>query len=199
MKARQLRADDLTWYAILVEPQRELAVTDDLEERQVQAYCPIRTAWVRRGNRNRNVRVERSYPLISRYVFVGFWSESTPNWSVVCDVDHVIGPVGYDGEPARIRAREIQSLIDREAKGAWRAPVWHRSLRKGEAIDIDTRVRVVSQSDAEQLTDQVYRILEVDGGQARIVPDVPEAELKRLGIFGAVPIRAPLNRLRRAS
>jgi transcription antitermination factor NusG len=196
MKARQLRADDLTWYAILVEPQRELAVTNDLEERHVEAYCPIRTAWVRRG-RNRNARFERAYPLISRYVFVGWLS--TPNWSVVCDVDHVIGPVGYEGEPYRIRPREIQSLMDREAKGAWRAPVWHRSLRKGEAIDIDTRVRVVSRTDSEQLTDQIYRILGVEGGQARIVPDVPEDELKRLGIFGAVPIKAPLDRLRRAS
>lgn len=189
MLTRHLRADDLTWHALWVEPQRELAVTDDLRQRGHEPYCPVRTVWIRKA-RSRNIRdrVRRDYPLIARYVFVGFLGR--PDWHRVCSVDHVLGPVGFDGEPYRIRPAQIQSLMDRESKGIWREEEWHRSLRRGDAIAIGTRVRVQSARDPEALSEIELEVVGVDGGQAI---------LAGLGLLGASVVKVPLERLRRAS
>jgi transcription antitermination factor NusG len=187
MRARLLTASDLTWYALRVEPQREMAVHDALAERGHEVYCPIRTAWIRKG-RSRNERVERSYALLPRYVLLGCLS--APSWYEILDVDHVIGAVGYDGEPYRIRPSQVQSMMDRESRGVWRAPVWHRSLRKGEAVDIGTRVRVQSPRDPETVSEAVFEVDRVEGANAWLLG---------LGILGADVVKVPLARLRRAS
>lgn len=188
MRARRLTTEDLTWYAIAVEPQREITVDDDLRGRGFESYCPRRVIWVRKA-RSRNIkdRVRREYPLIGRYVFVGFLAD--PPWLRVCDLDHVVGPVGFDGEPSRIRPAQIQSLMDRESRGVWREEEWARALRRGEAIQIGTRVRVQSKRDPEQLTEQVFEIEGVSGSQAL---------LRGLGLLGASVVKVPLERLRRA-
>lgn len=201
MRARRLTTDDLIWYCLLVVPQRELDVDDELRRRGFESFVPRRSIWQRR-NRYTKSKIEKEYPLqgLTGYVFIGFWTDPPP-WASVCDVDHVISPLGFNDVPSRIRGDglfRLQLLMNRDASGVDRAALWHRSLRKGEAIAMDAKVRVQSPNDPEHVGETVYRIEGIEGNNALVVPDVGEELLAQMGILGAKPCKVPLARLRRA-
>lgn len=185
MAEAPMTAGSLTWYALRVAAQRELGARDGLAERGWNAYCPVRTRWVRKG-RGRSVRdrVEREYALLPRYVLVGF--DEPPPWYEVCAVDHVHGPLGNSGRPSIISAAEVQRIMDREARGEWRA-----KNRDKRMIDRFLRVGDIVPAKALRLPVYGERDLEVTGVRG------VTAILSGLGLLGCEVISVDMRKIDR--
>lgn len=103
--------DNLRWYALYVRSRSEKKVSETLDAKQIENYCPIQ-------------RIERSWsdrkkiilePLFKSYVLVRL----APKAHIpVLQTDGVIGFVTFQGKPAVIRDEEIdivkQFLQDHE-------------------------------------------------------------------------------------
>lgn len=91
------------WYAIYTRPRWEKKVHTLLVNKGVESYCPLNK--VRRKWSDRIKTIEE--PLFKSYVFVRVLEEERTQ---VRMTDGVINFVYWDGKPAIIREKEIQSI-----------------------------------------------------------------------------------------
>lgn len=174
-------AEGLEWYALSVASQRERAVFHELDDIGVVPFCPMMTRNVRVSPFSKR-REERQFPKIPGYVFVGF--QGPEDWWLVKDVDRVRGRVGFDGQPSVIPCAQIQSLMDREAAGEWRAP---------KTLDRKT-ARFLQVGDI--VTASSLRLPAVGGESLEVVRvRGHKALLEGLGILGAQVIEVDMRRL----
>ncbi len=143
----------LRWYAIYTRPRWEKKVNLLLQQKGIESYCPLNK--VRRKWSDRIKTVEE--PLFKSYVFVRISEEQR---SAVRTTNGVVNFVYWDGKPAVVRDREIQTI--------------RRFLSEYEAVDVvklefepEDRVRVVS----GPMMDQEGRILEVKNKIAKVCID----------------------------
>jgi transcription antitermination factor NusG len=171
-------AAGLLWFALAVTAQHEKAIFWEIRDIGFEAFCPVRTKYVRVSSKPKR-RVERQYPLLPRYLFVGF--DGAPALFDVCTLDHVKGVLGVDG-PLAIPTAEIQRLMDRQAKGEWRAPEWQRNMQIGEVhYRAGDRVRVdLPGQDGEFVIESMHR---------------RKAILRGLGLLGAQVVKVDVRRL----
>ena len=141
------------WYALYTRPRWEKKVNNLLLNKGVESYCPLNR--VRRKWSDRIKLVEE--PLFKSYVFVKITEE---NRTAVRMTDGVINFVYWDGKPAIIKEKEIQTIkrfLDE-----------HENV---EAIKIELkpeqRVRVA----AGPLMDQEGKIIEIKHKVARVAID----------------------------
>jgi transcriptional antiterminator NusG len=94
---------ELDWYALTVPPQKEFAAQEIIHRRGVATFCPFESMW-RQKSRYTREKDLRSYPIMPRYVFVGF--ERDPNapvsWYHVFQIPLVLSVVGFNGEPKTV-------------------------------------------------------------------------------------------------
>lgn len=174
-------AAGLEWYALMVSSQREFAAAHGLEEAGVAVFCPTRTRWVRIRRPGRD-RVERQFPLMPGYVFIGM--DDPSQWAEARCVTHVRGRVGFDGVPSVIPTPQIQRLMDREASGEWRAP-----NRDRRAIGRFLSIGDIVTAESIKLPAAKGHSLEVEAVRGH------KAILKGLGILGAQVIEVDMRRL----
>ena len=143
----------LRWYAIYTRPRWEKKVNTLLQQKGIESYCPLNK--VRRKWSDRIKTVEE--PLFKSYVFVRVSEEQR---SAVRTTNGVVNFVYWDGKPAVVRDREIQTI--------------RRFLSEYEAVDVvklefepEDRVRVTS----GPMMDQEGRILEVKNKIAKVCID----------------------------
>ena len=141
------------WYAIYTRPRWEKKVNNLLEAKGIESYCPLNK--VRRKWSDRIKTIEE--PLFKSYVFVKIDEEARTN---VRMTDGVINFVYWNGKPALIKEREIQTI--------------KRFLDEHENVELvkielkeDQRVRVT----AGPLMDQEGKVLEVKHKQVRVAID----------------------------
>jgi transcription antitermination factor NusG len=141
------------WYALYTRPRWEKKVNNLLLHKGVESYCPLNK--VRRKWSDRIKLVEE--PLFKSYVFVKIAEDER---TAVRMTDGVINFVYWDGKPAIIKEKEIQTIkrfLDE-----------HQNV---EAIKMDLkpyqRVRVA----AGPLMDQEGKIIEVKHKVARVAID----------------------------
>jgi transcription antitermination factor NusG len=91
------------WYAIYTRPRWEKKVTALLVQKGIESYCPLNK--VRRKWSDRIKTIEE--PLFKSYVFVKIGDEDRTN---VRMTDGVVNFVYWDGKPAIIKEREIQTI-----------------------------------------------------------------------------------------
>src|SRR3954462_7485695 len=91
------------WYAIYTRPRWEKKVNTLLSEKKIESYCPLNK--VRRKWSDRIKTIEE--PLFKSYVFVRIEDSDRTN---VRMTGGVVNFVYWDGKPAVIREKEIQTI-----------------------------------------------------------------------------------------
>lgn len=131
----------LRWYAVSVAPQRDFEVWRDIDKAGITAYCPLRTNLVK-PFKHALTKIERAFPLLEGYVFVGFDGE--PDWPPVLAVKHVKGRIGINNQPSLIRESQMERLLVRQAKGIFRGNGSLRGMmreeshvRVGDTVQVD--------------------------------------------------------------
>ena len=141
------------WYAIYTRPRWEKKVNHLLQGKGIESYCPLNK--VRRKWSDRIKTIEE--PLFKSYVFVKIDEEIRTN---VRMTDGVINFVYWNGKPALIKEREIQTI--------------RRFLDEHENVELvkievkqDQRVKVI----AGPLMDQEGKVIQVRNKVARVAID----------------------------
>lgn len=143
----------LRWLAIYTRPRWEKKVNGLLIQKGIESYCPLNK--VRRKWSDRIKTIEE--PLFKSYVFVKISDEDRSN---VRMTSGVVNFVYWDGKPAIIKEKEIQTI--------------RRFLDEYENVNVvkmefqpDTRVRVIS----GPMMDQEGKIIEVKNKTAKVCID----------------------------
>ena len=117
----------MNWFALVVKPQHEKAVAEQLQAKALEHYLPLYRARRRWSDRTKAVEL----PLFPRYVFCRFGFEqrlkvlSTP--SIVCIVS-------FGGKPAPVSETELDAVRALVGSGLPVSP-WP-FLRSGERVRI---------------------------------------------------------------
>ena len=143
----------MKWYALYTRPRWEKKVNSLLIQQGIESYCPLNK--VRRQWSDRIKLIEE--PLFKSYVFVKIEEDDRTK---VRMTDGVVNFVYWDGKPAIIKDKEIQTI--------------RRFLDEYENVNVlkmgfepDQRVRVI----AGPMMDQDGKIIEVKHKTARICID----------------------------
>ena len=143
----------LRWLAIYTRPRWEKKVNGLLIQKGIESYCPLNK--VRRKWSDRIKTIEE--PLFKSYVFVRISDEERSN---VRMTSGVVNFVYWDGKPAIIKEKEIQTI--------------RRFLDEYENVNVvkmefqpDTRVRVIS----GPMMDQEGKVIEVKNKTAKVCID----------------------------
>ncbi len=141
------------WYAVYTRPRWEKKVNNLLINKGVESYCPLNKIRRRWSDRIKLVKE----PLFKSYVFVKI---SEDDRTAVRMTDGVINFVYWDGKPAIIKEKEIQTI--------------RRFLDEYENVELikmdlkpDQRVRVA----AGPLMDHEGKIIEIKNKVAKVAID----------------------------
>lgn len=141
------------WFAIYTRPRWEKKVTALLVQKGIESYCPLNK--VRRRWSDRIKIIEE--PLFKSYVFVKVDEDERTN---VRMTDGVVNFVYWDGKPALIKEKEIQTI--------------RKFLNEHENVSVvkmnfepDERVRVT----AGPMMDQEGKVLEIKNKTVKVCID----------------------------
>jgi transcription antitermination factor NusG len=118
-----------SWFALVVKPQHERAVAEQLRAKSLENYVPLARARRRWSDRMKTLDV----PLFPRYVFCRFAFEQRLSALRTVGVTSV---VSFAGEPARIPDEEIAGVRMMVDSGRMVMP-WP-FLRVGQRVRIDS-------------------------------------------------------------
>jgi transcription antitermination factor NusG len=141
------------WYAVYTRPRWEKKVNLLLAEKGIQSYCPLNK--VRRRWSDRIKTIEE--PLFKSYVFVRIEDSDRTN---VRMTGGVVNFVYWDGKPAVIKEKEIQTI--------------RRFMNEHENVELvkmdlsrDERVRISS----GPMMDQEGRVMEIKNKTVKVCID----------------------------
>jgi transcriptional antiterminator RfaH len=93
----------LPWYALYTNHRQEKKVSEALNQRGIEAYCPVYTTWVQWSDRKKKV----DKPLFTSYVFVKLEEKDR---DLVFTVSGIVRYVFWLGKPALIKDAEIEQI-----------------------------------------------------------------------------------------
>lgn len=93
----------LNWYVVYTRPRWEKKVAKILDERGIEAYCPLNKVYRQWSDRKKAVHE----PLFKGYVFVHVSDED--KWDVK-KTDGILNFVYWNGKPAVVRETEIDTI-----------------------------------------------------------------------------------------
>ncbi|GAA4753173.1 UpxY family transcription antiterminator [Flavisolibacter ginsenosidimutans] len=91
------------WYVVYTRPRWEKKVARLLDEKGVEAYCPLNKVYRQWSDRRKLVQE----PLFKGYVFVHL--EDEHKWDVK-KIDGILNFVYWNGKPAVVRDEEIETI-----------------------------------------------------------------------------------------
>jgi transcription antitermination factor NusG len=95
--------DEKHWYAVYVKSRNEKKVYARIKEQNIDTYLPLLKTLRQWSDRKKMVEV----PLFSSYVFVNIYDTQL---NEVLAVDGTVNFVKFEGKPASIPAKQIESL-----------------------------------------------------------------------------------------
>lgn len=119
----------LHWYAVYTKSRAEKKAADELRGKGIACYLPIKKVRKKWGRHSRVV----DFPLISCYLFV---QVDHLRYYDVLMTPGVLWYVSFNGEPARIPDRQIESLKVIEAKKNEEMVVTSELIEKGDLIEV---------------------------------------------------------------
>ncbi|MBI4921869.1 MAG: hypothetical protein HY834_08975 [Devosia nanyangense] len=182
----------LNWYAVMVKAGSEFPVARQLEARAgLVAVVPVRREW-RRVNRYVKRKHEVRYPLLARYVFVGFGHGVASSYAdevrglaqLMRELTLLQSVVGMDGLPRRMEALKVARFLN--DLGEVVAPVAHRHMPTHGEFAAGDDVQIMS----GPFEGQIVRVHAISGPDAHVL----------LPLFGDAEqnVRVPLANLERA-
>jgi len=115
------------WYVLMVKPQHEMAVAEQLRAKDVEEYLPLYT--IKRRWRDRTATL--SLPLFPRYVFCRSAFEDRLK---VLQLLSVTSIVSFGGKPSPVSNEEIETIKAMVSSG--------RPLRPWPRVRLGERVRI---------------------------------------------------------
>lgn len=95
--------ENVFWYAIYTRPNQEKKVADQLARKGVVVYCPLQKVMRQWSDRKKILEI----PAFRGYVFVQI--HDAIRWEVLA-TEGIINFVCHEGKPARIPAKEIETV-----------------------------------------------------------------------------------------
>lgn len=130
----------LQWLVLRVAPQKEFDTARHIARMGHEALCPFESKW-RRKNTFSKHKIERPYPLFTRYVFAGIKTWPHDFVEIRDTITFVQGVIGVNGEPAFLSEAERAWIAAMgEANGDLKAIQHTVSVHK--AIKVGTSVRI---------------------------------------------------------
>lgn len=96
-------ANAAAWYAVWTRSRHEAVVRDQLRHRQIDTFLPTITRWSRWKDRKKKI----DWPLFPGYCFAQFDVDDALQ---VLKCNGVVSIVSFEGRPAPIAARELESI-----------------------------------------------------------------------------------------
>ncbi|MGE3511074.1 MAG: transcription termination/antitermination NusG family protein [Vicinamibacterales bacterium] len=90
------------WYALWTRSRHEAVVRSQLHERQIEAFLPTISRWSRWKDRKKKI----DWPLFPGYCFARFDINQS---LTVLKCTGVVSIVSFEGQPAPVEEREIES------------------------------------------------------------------------------------------
>ena len=91
------------WYVVYTRPRWEKKIAGTLEERGIEAYCPLNKVYRQWSDRKKIVYE----PLFKGYVFLHI--EDSKIWDAK-QIDGILNYVYWNGKPAVVREEEIKTI-----------------------------------------------------------------------------------------
>lgn len=95
--------NSLNWYVVYTRPRWEKKIARVLEEKGIEAYCPLNRVYRQWSDRKKIVYE----PLFKGYVFLHI--ESARMWDAK-QIDGILNYVYWNGKPAIVREDEIKTI-----------------------------------------------------------------------------------------
>ena len=176
------------WFALTVPPQRERTVATILGQPKAGGFAtfvPVRTEFRLRKSRYSRKKVETTYPLMPRYVFVGM-NDRTGGWAHIFNIMDrdqydprtrrlerrsipfaqkratVLGVVGMAGQPVEIPVRNLIDLRRRSSDGAFTAPNAHAFMQTHREVAVGDVAELLD-APVPGMTGRVIEIDEING------------------------------------
>ena len=143
-------SNDLKWYAVYTRPRWEKKIAKVLDEKGIEAYCPLNKIYRQWSDRKKVVYE----PLFKGYVFIAV--EEAHKWDIK-KIDGILNFVYWNGKPATIRSEEIET-IKKFLSEFSEVEVEERKLEVSSAVKIKQGI----------LMDYHGIVLEVIGNKARV-------------------------------
>lgn len=130
-------APDLRWYCAFTPPGKEDAARYMLDERGYLCFRPVRKVH-RYVNRHRKKKVEKFYPVLPRYLFVGV--ASPLDLEPLLFMDLIQGFLSQDGKKRELGQFEMKTLmqLNPEAPDYHAYMLTHQEYEPGDDVEILT-------------------------------------------------------------
>jgi transcription antitermination factor NusG len=157
--------ENLDWYALVTKPQHEFVCAGKIQDMGHAVFVPYASEW-RRKSRYSKAKVQRHYPLMPRYIFVGF--DCLPPWLDLHAADCMQGVVGVGGYAKKLPTARVIELINTHGAGVYVAPAAQQFMRTHHEFAVGDRVQIVD----GPLYEHFAEVTAIDGKKARILFEI---------------------------
>jgi len=119
-----------SWYIVQVASNREQLTADLLRHRAHLAVVPVVERY-RRANRYARSKRKVTFPIMPRYVIVGFGRDAMQPWRDLFGIGFVQGVVSDARGPMQVRDKKLAKFFEELGGSKWNAPDWERHMRSG--------------------------------------------------------------------
>lgn len=141
------KARELTWYALIVPPQREFDVQRILDRKGLSAFVPVEWRW-RKKSRYVKHKEKIPFPAFPRLVFIGAPAGTQPNWSWLVGIHLVNGWFAAPGAhvPLRFRTDDVIQVMRASKTPLFSAPDHHAYMQTGCEFAAGDEARILAGS-----------------------------------------------------
>jgi len=160
VRTRRRRPDrSLEWYAFTTPPQKEGVATKVLDAIGCKTCVPTEIKY-RRKNRYAKSRKAVAYPMMQRYVFVGF--DGPVPWRQIHDLPCISRVISVDGRPAKLPKGVIEQIhsLSGQVIAHTRSVNTHKGFAEGDVVRI---------AEGPLASEETYNIESIDADMAQVV------------------------------
>lgn len=131
----------MDWYVAAVKPGSEMDAIGELAGEGLVTFMPV--CRIEKHDRRKRMRTIRPFPVIGGYVFIAF--DGVIDFFSVHQAGHVIGILGSNGVPQRVRADVVRELMRGQKEGAFDRDINGKlisDIKKNKGLQPNDRVKI---------------------------------------------------------
>ncbi len=165
-----------TWYALRVESQKEIVISQILRRMHYMAVTPTESVWrftpkKRRSTEKVREKVRKDYPIMYGYVLIAFPEQVEPNWFNLLSLDIIRSVVSFEGRPMQLDTREVEETLRQWGAGLT-APTIQKFMRTHAEYQVGDTVKVF----AGGMDGLQGKVVEITGAEARVLMQLMSSE-----------------------